>query len=183
METNIALSFVLDGRGKGEADTGIGFLDHMLCAFARHGGFDLKLHARGDLEVDQHHTVEDCGIVLGQAIERSLGRKIGIQRAGYHLFPMDESLAFAAVDLGGRPYLKWRVRFRRRSVGGLETDLIPEFFRALAVHSRANWHLSVPYGWNDHHKAEALFKAAAKALGMAAARGRVKKLPSTKGLI
>jgi len=184
-ETDIRLRLNLDGRGRYSVSTGIRFLDHMLELFARHGGFDLELRARGDLDVDQHHTVEDVGIVLGQAVRRALGSKKGINRAGYFVMPMDETLALAALDLGGRPYLVLRAPLKARRVGDLETELLEDFFQGFATSAGSNVHLKVAYGRSSHHAVEALFKAFARALRYACSRdARLKRqLPSTKGLL
>lgn len=184
-ETDIRVRVVLDGRGTTAVATGVGFFDHMLSALAMHAGFDLDIDASGDLHVDQHHLVEDCGTVLGRAIAQALGDRRGIERTGFFAFPMEDSLALAAVDLAGRPSLTWRATFRRRLVGELETDLIPEFFRGLVRGLGADFHLVLPYRANDHHAAEALFKAAGKALKLAVARdSRYRGLvPSTKGVL
>jgi len=184
-ETNIRLRLNLDGRGRYSVSTGIRFLDHMLELFARHGGFDLELRARGDLDVDQHHTVEDVGIVLGQAVRRALGSKKGINRAGYFIMPMDETLALAALDLSGRPYLVLRAPLKARRVGDLETELLEDFFQGFATSAGSNVHLKVAYGRSSHHAVEALFKAFARALRYACSRdARLKRqLPSTKGLL
>ncbi len=184
-ETDIRVRLNLDGRGRYEVSTGIRFLDHMLELFARHGGFDLDLRARGDLDVDQHHTVEDVGIVLGEAVRQALGSKRGINRAGYFLMPMDETLAVAAVDLSGRAYLVLRASLRARRVGDLQTELLEDFFHAFASSAGANVHLKVAYGRSSHHAVEALFKAFARALRYACSRdSRLKRqLPSTKGLL
>jgi imidazoleglycerol-phosphate dehydratase len=184
-ETDIRLRLNLDGRGRYSVSTGIRFLDHMLELFARHGGFDLELQARGDLDVDQHHTVEDVGIVLGQAVRRALGSKKGINRAGYFIMPMDETLALAALDLSGRPYLVLRAPLKARRVGDLETELLEDFFQGFATSAGSNVHLKVAYGRSSHHAVEALFKAFARALRYACSRdARLKRqLPSTKGLL
>ncbi len=184
-ETDIRLRLNLDGRGRYAVSTGIRFLDHMLELFARHGGFDLELRARGDLDVDQHHTVEDVGIVLGEAVRQALGSKKGINRAGYFVMPMDETLALAAIDLSGRPYLVLRAPIRARRVGDLQTELLEDFFHGFATAAAANVHLKVAYGRSSHHAVEALFKALARALRYAASRdARLKRqLPSTKGLL
>jgi imidazoleglycerol-phosphate dehydratase len=184
-ETDIRLRLNLDGRGRYSVSTGIRFLDHMLELFARHGGFDLELQARGDLDVDQHHTVEDVGIVLGQAVRRALGSKKGINRAGYFIVPMDETLALAALDLSGRPYLVLRAPLKARRVGDLETELLEDFFQGFATSAGSNVHLKVAYGRSSHHAVEALFKAFARALRYACSRdARLKRqLPSTKGLL
>jgi len=184
-ETDIRVRVALDGRGRVRVATGIGFLDHMLTALALHGGLDLDLTARGDLHVDQHHLVEDCGIALGQALRQALGDRRGIERTGFFVFPMEEALATAAIDLGGRPSLVCRARFRRVRVGDLETDTIPEFLRGLTRGLQADLHVVLPYGWNDHHKAEALFKAVGKAMKVAVSRDRRYRglVPSTKGML
>jgi imidazoleglycerol-phosphate dehydratase len=184
-ETDIRARLNLDGRGRYRISTGIRFLDHMLELFARHGGFDLELAARGDLDVDQHHTVEDTGIVLGQALARALGSKRGINRAGYFLMPMDETLALAAVDLSGRAYLVMNARIPAKRVGDLETELLEDFFHGFASSAGANVHLKLLYGRSSHHAVEALFKALARALRYACSRdARLKRqLPSTKGLL
>ena len=184
-ETNIRVRLNLDGHGRYEISTGIRFLDHMLELFARHGGFDLHLRARGDLDVDQHHTVEDVGIVLGQAVREALGSKKGIQRAGYFVMPMDEALAVAAIDLGGRPYLVLKAPLRARYVGDLQTELLEDFFYAFATSAGANVHLKAAYGRSSHHIVEALFKTFARALRFACSRdSRLRaQLPSTKGLL
>ena len=184
-ETDIELNIRLDGTGEAGIDTGIGFFDHMLEAMARHGLFDLELRVKGDLHVDQHHTVEDTGIVLGEAIRKALGDKRGIRRTGHCMFPMDEALAVVALDLSGRPYLRFAPRFRSRAVGGLQSDLVEDFFQALASSGAMTIHASVPQGRSDHHKMEALFKALGKALGQACEidprAGNA--LPSTKGML
>jgi imidazoleglycerol-phosphate dehydratase len=184
-ETDIRIRVAIEGRGEVRISTGIGFFDHMLTALAMHGGLDLDLKARGDLHVDQHHLVEDCGIALGQALRRALGDRKGIERTGFFVFPMEESLATAALDLGGRPSLVCRAAFRRFKVGDLETDTIPEFLRGLTRGLMADLHVVLPYGWNDHHKSEAVFKAVGKAMKVAMSRdGRYRDLvPSTKGML
>ena len=184
-ETDIRIRLNLDGQGRYEITTGIRFLDHMLELFTRHGGFDLELKAAGDLDVDQHHTVEDIGIVLGHAVKEALGSKKGVNRAGYFLMPMDETLAVAAIDLSGRPYLVLRAPLKVRQVGDLQAELIEDFFHGFATSAGANVHLKVAYGRSSHHAVEALFKAFARALRYACSRDvRLKKqLPSTKGLL
>lgn len=184
-ETQIRARLTLEGKGRYKIQTGVRFLDHMLELFAKHGGFDLELLAQGDLDVDQHHTVEDVGIVLGECFREALGDKRGINRAGYFLMPLDESLAVAAVDLSGRPYLVCDARFRQRRVGDLQTELVEDFFQGFATHARANVHLKLLYGRSTHHGVEALFKTFARALKMAVAKeARMKKeMPSTKGLL
>ena len=184
-ETAISLSLVLDGRGRYEVATGIRFLDHMLELFARHGGFDLRVKARGDLDVDQHHTVEDLGITLGEAVLQAVGNKRGINRAGYFVMPMDETLAVAAVDLSGRPHTVVDLKGAAARVGDLQTELVHDFFEGFASGARANVHVKVIYGRSSHHKVEAVFKAFARALRVACARDRrlARMLPSTKGLL
>jgi imidazoleglycerol-phosphate dehydratase len=184
-ETDIQLALTIDGRGRYEVSTGIRFFDHMLELFARHGGFDLKLKAKGDLDVDQHHTVEDVGIALGEAFHSALGDKRGILRAGYFLMPMDETLGLAAVDFSGRTASVIQTRVTTRLVGDLQSELVHDFFEGFARGARANVHLKVLYGRSNHHKIEALFKAFARALRVACSRDqRLKKmLPSTKGLL
>ncbi len=184
-ETDIRLSLTIEGRGRYEVSTGIRFLDHMLELLARHGGFDLTLKANGDLDVDQHHTVEDIGIALGEAFDRALGDKRGILRAGYFLMPMDETLGVAAVDFGGRAVAVVDTRVRARLVGDLQAELVHDFFEGFARGARANVHARVLYGRSSHHKIEALFKAFARALRFACSRDRrlAKLLPSTKGLL
>lgn len=181
-ETEITLTVDLDGRGKNQIDTGIAFFDHMLDGFARHGLFDLEVKVKGDLEVDCHHTVEDTGIVLGQAIANALGDKAGIRRYGSFMLPMDETLALCAVDLSGRPYLNYSAAFSAEKVGGLDTEMIREFFYAVSYSAAMNLHLKILDGGNNHHMAEALFKAFGKALDMATMEEpRIKEVWSTKG--
>ncbi|NOZ60718.1 MAG: imidazoleglycerol-phosphate dehydratase HisB [Calditrichaeota bacterium] len=184
-ETNITVDLNVDGQGDSRIDTAIGFWDHMLTAFAKHGLFDLTLFGDGDLHVDQHHLIEDCGIVLGQAFKQALGEKRGINRAGYFVYPMDEALAVVAVDISGRPYLQFDATFKRRFCGELDTDLLEDFFQAFAVHLGANVVVRMPYGRSDHHKIEAIFKAFAKAMKMACSidTRAVENIPSTKGVI
>jgi imidazoleglycerol-phosphate dehydratase len=184
-ETQIRLRLNLDGRGKSGIHTGIRFFDHMLDLVARHGGFDLQITAKGDLDVDQHHTVEDVGIALGEAVTAALGNKKGILRAGYFLMPMDETLAAAAVDLGGRPFCVVKARFSAPCVGDFQTELTEDFFQGFAQAARANVHLRVVYGRSSHHQVEALFKAFARALRFAVARDKRLRgvLPSTKELL
>jgi imidazoleglycerol-phosphate dehydratase len=182
-ETDIRLSLGLDGSGKAEIATGIGFFDHMLTALTRHALFDLTVRAKGDLHIDFHHTVEDVGIVLGRAFSEALGEKRGIRRFGHALAPMDESLAEAAVDISGRPFLAWDVAFERPKVGEMDTELFEEFFRAFATNALITLHITRRAGRNAHHVAEACFKATARALRMAAeADPRAgDAIPSTKG--
>ncbi len=184
-ETQIALRLNLDGRGKSEISTGIPFFDHMLDLVTRHGGFDLKLKAMGDLEVDQHHTVEDVGIALGEAVVSALGNKRGIHRAGYFLMPMDETLGVAAIDFSGRPHCIVKARFSAARIGDFQTELVEDFFQGFAQSARANVHLRVLYGRSTHHQVEALFKAFARALRFAVSRDRRLRdvLPSTKELL
>ena len=184
-ETDIRGRLNLDGRGNYKISTGIRYLDHMLELFTRHGGFDLRLVAHGDLDVDQHHTVEDVGIVLGQLLHKALGSKKGINRAGYFLMPMDETLAIAAIDLSGRPYLVLSAPLKVRYVGDLQTELLEDFFHGFTTAAGANVHLKIAYGRSSHHAVEALFKAFARALRFACARDRRLRaqLPSTKGLL
>ena len=183
-ETQIELTLCLDGNGQCTAETGIGFFDHMLNAFARHGLFDLQIRCQGDLHVDAHHTVEDIGICLGQAINQALGDKAGIVRYGHSYVPMDEALARAAVDLSGRAYLVLEAAFNDGLVGELPVALVREFFYAVADQGRMNLHLDLLRGQNDHHGIEALFKAFARALDMASGKSaRVQGIPSTKGAL
>ena len=184
-ETQIALSIALEGKGTYQVRTGIRFLDHMLELVARHGAFDLRIAATGDLDVDQHHTVEDVGIALGEAVSRALGTRRGINRAGYFVMPMDETLAVAAIDLGGRPHTVVDLKVGTRLVGDLQTELVHDFFEGFSIGARANVHLKVLYGRSSHHKIEAVFKAFARALRVAVARDRrlARLLPSTKGLL
>jgi len=184
-ETRIRVSLNLDGTGRFENATGVRFLDHMLDLVARHGAFDLVTRARGDLDVDQHHTVEDVGITFGEAVSKALGARKGINRAGYFVMPMDETLAVAAIDLGGRPHTVVETKVKVRLVGDLQTELVHDFFEGFAMGARANVHLKVMYGRSNHHKVEACFKAFARALRVACATDRrmAKMLPSTKGLL
>ena len=184
-ETQIALTIALDGKGQYDVRTGIRFLDHMLELFARHGGFDLRIEATGDLDVDQHHTVEDLGIALGEAVSKALGDRKGINRAGYFVMPMDETLAVAALDLGGRPHTVVDLKTRVARVGDLQTELVHDFFEGFALGARANVHVKVLYGRSTHHHVEAVFKAFARALRVACAKDArlAKMLPSTKGLL
>lgn len=184
-ETSIQLRLNLDGKGKFDIKTGIRFLDHMLELVARHGAFDLTIKASGDLDVDQHHTVEDLGITLGEAVSKALGTRRGINRAGYFVMPMDETLGVAAIDLGGRARSVINLRIRVLRVGDLQAELIQDFFEGFAQGARANVHLKVLYGRSSHHQIEAVFKAFARALRVACARDRqlARMLPSTKGLL
>lgn len=184
-ETDIRIALAIEGRGKYQVSTGVRFLDHMLELFARHGAFDLKLNATGDLDVDQHHTVEDVGIALGAAFDSALGNKKGIMRAGYFVMPMDETLGVAAVDFGGRAAAVIDTKVNTRRVGDLQSELVYDFFEGFARGARANVHLKILYGRSNHHKIEALFKAFARALRVACSCDRrlAKMLPSTKGLL
>lgn len=183
-ETDIELTLCLDGEGKADVHTGIGFFDHMLSALCRFGLVDLQLTCRGDLHVDAHHTVEDVGLCLGQAIGEALADKRGISRLGHAYVPMDEALAFVALDISGRPFLRFDASFTSPMVGAMDTQLAEEFFRAVAVKAGITLHMQLPYGTNDHHKIEALFKAFGRALRDAAAIDpRVKGVPSTKGVL
>lgn len=184
-ETMITVALKIDGNGTYTVATGIGFFNHMLEAFTKHGLFDISINAKGDLEIDQHHTVEDIGIVLGQAFKKALGDKKGINRAGYFVFPMDEALAVVAVDISGRPYLQFDATCKRRFCGDFDSDLLEDFFEGFAVNLGANVVVRMPYGRSDHHKIEAIFKAFAKAMKMACSieKRAANTLPSTKGVI
>lgn len=184
-ETTIEVRLGLEGRGRYAVRTGIRFLDHMLELVARHGAFDLTVKAHGDLDVDQHHTVEDTGMAFGEAVSAALGSRRGINRAGYFVMPMDETLGVAAIDLGGRAHTVVDLRLRVRRVGDLQAELVHDFFEGFARGARANVHLKVLHGRSSHHQVEALFKAFARALRVACARDRrmAKMLPSTKGLL
>ena len=183
-ETDIRLRLDLDGEGKSRIATGIGFFDHMLTAFSTHGRFDVELRCKGDLHVDAHHSVEDVGIALGQALREALGDKKGIVRFGHAYVPLDEALSRCVIDLSGRPYLHYDVTFKARQIGEMPTELFEDFFWALADHGRLNIHLEAIRGRNAHHIAETLFKSAARALSMAVALDpRVKGIPSTKGML
>ena len=185
LETRVRIALTLEGKGRYHVATGVRFLDHMLELFARHGGFDLRINAKGDLDVDQHHTVEDVGIALGEAVGQALGTRRGINRAGYFIMPMDETLAVAAIDLGGRPRAVVNLRVRSARVGDLQTELVPDFFEGFASAARANVHVNVQYGRSSHHQIEAVFKAFARALRVACAKDKrlARMLPSTKGLL
>ena len=183
-ETQITVELNLDGQGMTDISTGIGFFDHMLSGFARHGLFDLKVKVNGDLDVDCHHTIEDTGIVLGQAIQKALGEKKGIKRYGHFLLPMDETLALCAIDLSGRPYLNYDASFTTERIGEMDTEMIREFFYAVSYSAAMNLHLKILDGINNHHMAEALFKAFGKALDMAVMEEpRMKEVWSTKGTL
>lgn len=181
-ETDISMTLELDGTGKSNVKTGVGFLDHMFAGFAKHGYFDLELQAAGDLEVDAHHTVEDCGIVLGTAIAKAVGDKKGISRYGFFVLPMDEALVLCSIDLCGRPYFSMDASFQGEFVGDMDTQLVKEFFYAVSYSSGMNLHIRMLTGDNDHHVIEAMFKAFAKALDMATSmEPRCTDVPSTKG--
>jgi imidazoleglycerol-phosphate dehydratase len=181
-ETRVHVSINLDGGGKSAPETGVGFFNHMLDLLSRHSLIDMSIHAEGDLEVDSHHTVEDVGIVLGQCLEKALGDKRGIHRYGWAIVPMDESLAQVAIDLSGRPAFVYNVKFNGGNIGHFPTELVEEFFKALATTAKLNLHITVPYGTNNHHIAEAIFKATAKALRQAVSPDpRNPDVPSTKG--
>jgi imidazoleglycerol-phosphate dehydratase len=184
-ETQIDLRLNLDGHGKSQISTGIRFFDHMLDLVTRHGGFDVRLKATGDLDVDQHHTVEDVGIALGEAFNSALGTRRGILRAGYFLMPMDETLAASAIDFGGRAFCVVKAKFSARTVGGFQTELVEDFFQGFAQAARANVHLRVLYGRSSHHQVETLFKTFARALRFAVSRDKRLRnvLPSTKELL
>jgi imidazoleglycerol-phosphate dehydratase len=184
-ETDITARLDLDGTGRAEIATGIGFLDHMLHALTRHALLDLALSAKGDLHIDFHHTAEDCGIVLGQAIKAALGEKRGITRFGHCLMPMDEALAECAIDISGRPFLAWSVTFTRDKVGEMDTELFEEFFRALVMNAGLTCHITQKAGTNAHHIAEACFKSFARALRMAIEPDprQLGAIPSTKGVL
>jgi imidazoleglycerol-phosphate dehydratase len=184
-ETKIAIRLTIEGQGRYTVSTGIRFFDHMLELFTRHGAFDLELKCDGDLDVDQHHTVEDVGIALGEAFDKALGDKRGILRAGYFLMPMDETLAIAAVDLSGRAAYAVDTKVRTRLVGDLQTELVTDFFEGFARGARANVHVKTMYGRSNHHKIEAIFKAFARAMRVACSKDQQlgEMLPSTKGLL
>lgn len=181
-ETDISVTVNLDGTGKYQVETGIGFLNHMLELLSKHSLIDLTVNAKGDLRVDEHHTVEDIGICLGEALRKAFGDKKGIERYGF-LLPMDEALAQVALDLGGRSYLVWNVAFKREKIGDMPTELFEDFFKAIANNLQANIHINVKYGRNEHHIAESVFKSFARALRFAVSRDKRAKnlLPSTKG--
>jgi imidazoleglycerol-phosphate dehydratase len=184
-ETRIRGSLKLEGKGTYDVSTGIRFFDHMLELFAKHGGMDLVLKAEGDLDVDQHHTVEDVGIVLGQLVSQALGDRKGINRAGYFVLPMDETLAVVAIDLGGRSHLVYKDKVKTRLVGDLQSELVEDFFGGFVQHAACNLHAKILYGRSNHHKIEGIFKCFARALRYAASKdARLKdQLPSTKGLL
>lgn len=182
-ETEINISINLDGQGKVESSTGIGFFDHMLELLGKHSGFDILLEARGDLAVDAHHTVEDVAICLGRALKEALGEKRGISRYGHIILPMDEALVLVALDLSGRGYLCLEAAFQTSRVGDMDTELVEEFLRSLAVNGEITLHVRVLAGRNTHHIIEAIFKGLASALKMAVARGTGEEVPSTKGIL
>ncbi len=183
-ETDIELELNLDGIGEAQPDTGIGFLDHMLSLFARHGAFDLTVKANGDLDVDQHHTVEDVGICLGRAFREALGNKSGIRRYGHFTLPMEETLATSAADFSGRAFFVFEAEFPTSKIGEFDSELVADFWQAFSANALCNLHLIVHYGRNSHHMAECIFKAAAKALRMAVeADPRITDVPSTKGTL
>ena len=182
-ETDISVTVNLDGTGKYQVETGIGFLNHMLELFSKHSLIDLTVNAKGDLKVDEHHTVEDIGICLGKVLRKAIGDKKGIERYGLSLLPMDEVLVEVAIDLGGRPYLVWNIAFKREKIGDMPTELFEDFFKAVADNLKANIHINLRYGRNEHHIAESIFKSFARALRFAVSRNKKAKdlLPSTKG--
>ena len=184
-ETEIRIELDIDGKGKTKISTPVPFLSHLLENFAKHGLFDLKIRAKGDIEIDQHHTVEDIGICLGQAFKEALGDKKGINRSGYFVFPLDEALSVVAVDISGRAFLNFDCKFKKEKIGDLDSDLIKEFFWGFVRHLEATLHIRALYGENEHHKAESIFKAFGKAMKMACSKEKriLKELPSTKGLI
>lgn len=184
-ETQIDLELSVDGSGQSKISTTIRFLDHMLELFTKHGAFNLTIQAKGDTDVDQHHLVEDIGIALGQAFKEALGDKKGINRAGYFVMPMDESLAITAIDISGRPFLKFEVPFRESKIGDLSSELVQDFFEGFSNNLACNLHLNLPYGRTDHHRCEAVFKSFARALRMACSfdKNMLDQIPSTKGLI
>jgi len=184
-ETDIKIELNIDGKGKTDISTPIPFLNHLLDNFGKHGLFDLKIRARGDIEIDQHHTVEDIGISLGEAFKKALGDKKGINRAGYFVFPLDEALSVVSLDISGRAFLNFDCKFKRQKIGDLDSDLIKEFFWGFVRHLEATLHIRALYGENEHHKAESIFKAFGKAMKMACSEDKriLKELPSTKGLL
>ncbi|QHI95967.1 imidazoleglycerol-phosphate dehydratase HisB [Aristophania vespae] len=184
-ETDISLSLDLDGQGKADIKTGIGFFDHMLEALARHGSLDMQIQVKGDLHIDDHHTIEDIGIALGEAFHKAIGDKRGIERFGQALVPLDEALCEAVIDISGRPFLTWDITFPREMVGTMATEMIEEFFRAFIMSARITVHLNKKAGKNAHHIAESTFKAFARALRMAVARDprAAGSIPSTKGML
>ena len=183
-ETQIKIELCLDGKGSAEINTGVGFFDHMMTLFGRHGLFDVVLTAKGDLDVDSHHTVEDCGIILGNAIKEALGDKAGICRYGNAFVPMDEALAHVALDISGRSYLVFNAKFPKENIGNFDMELVEEFFQAVAANAGITLHINLHYGQNAHHMAEAIFKAFARALSQAVAKNdRIEGVLSTKGVL
>ncbi len=184
-ETDIKIELDIDGKGKADISTSIPFLNHLLDNFARHGLFDLQIKAKGDIEIDQHHTVEDIGIALGEAFKKALGDKKGINRAGYFVFPLDEALSVVAIDISGRAYLNFDCKFENQKIGDLDSALMKEFFWGFARHLEVTTHIRFLYGENDHHKAESMFKAFGKAMKMACSQDLriIQEIPSTKGVI
>jgi len=184
-ETDVSIKLNIDGKGKSSIKTNIGFLNHMLEIFAKNALFDLEIKASGDLEVDQHHLIEDLGIVLGQALKKALGDKKGINRAGYFAYPMDEALSIVALDISGRPNLKFEAEFKRRLCGDLNLDLLEDFFKGFVDNAKTTLHILMKYGRNEHHKIESIFKAFGKAIKMAVSKDKrmLKDIPSTKGVI
>jgi len=182
-ETQVSLRLMLDGKGKCRSETGVGFLDHMLDLLARHGGFDLTVRAKGDVHVDDHHTVEDVAIVFGETLKKALGKKEGVARYGWAMIPMDESLVSCALDLGGRPYLDYGLKLKARRIKAFETELIEEFYRAVVNSAGMNLHLRQLAGRNTHHIIEASFKAFARALRQAVSPSGLGGVPSTKGVL
>jgi imidazoleglycerol-phosphate dehydratase len=184
-ETSITINLNIDGTGKGQVRSGIGFFDHMLESFAIHGVFDIKAKINGDLHIDQHHTVEDTGIALGQAFDKALGSRRGIERAGFFMFPMDEALAYCAIDISGRPFVRIQGAFRSRKIGNFDSTVVEDFFHGFATALRATVHIKIMSGRSDHHKAEALFKSFGKAMRQACMKiSRAHKgIPSTKGAL
>ena len=184
-ETDIKIELNIDGKGETDIKTSIPFLDHLLNNFGKHGLFDLKIAAIGDIEIDQHHTVEDIGIALGETFKKALGDKKGINRAGYFVFPLDEALSVVAIDISGRAFLNFDCKFKKEKIGDLDSDLIKEFFWGFVRHLEATLHIRALYGENGHHKAESIFKAFGKAMKVACSKEKriLKELPSTKGLI
>ena len=185
LETNITINLTLEGLGKSTISTTIPFLDHMLTGFTKHGGFDIEIIAKGDTEIDQHHLLEDLGMLLGKSFKNVIGEKKGINRAGFFAFPMDESLSVVSVDFSGRPYLVYKTEFKRQFAGDLDTDCLREFFSGFSMGAGCNIAIYVPYGENDHHKIESIFKSFAKALKMAVSIDERLKdyIPSSKGLL
>ena len=184
-ETEINISLNIDGKGKADVSTSVPFFDHLLNNFAKHGLFDLEIKAKGDIEIDQHHLVEDVGICLGEAFKNALGDKKGINRSGYFVFPLDEALSVVVLDISGRAFLDFKCQFKKEKIGDLDSDLIKEFFWGFVRHLEATLHIRVLAGENEHHKAESLFKAFGKAMKTACSKDKrvLKELPSTKGLI